>query len=126
MFSSYAGKAAEGLELARKAMRLNPHFPQWYVAQLGQIYFDARRYEEAVTAFKSLRNFDTIIACLYLAASHAQLGNVEEAHRAIARTLELDAGATLYKWGNVRMAPYKTAEDLDHFRDGLRKAGLLE
>ena len=126
MFSSYAGKVAEGLELARKAMRLNPHFPQWYVAQLGQIYFDARQYEEAITTLKSLRSLDTILSNLYLAASQAHLGHLGDAKKAIARALELDAGASMQKWGNVKMAPYKNAEDLEHFRDGLRKAGLPE
>lgn len=126
LFLSYAGRATEGLELAQKAMRLNPHFPQWYVAQLGQIYFDARRYEEAITAFRSLSNFDTIDVRPYLAASHAHLGHFEEARRAIARAIQLDGKATLAKWGSVRMAPYKSAEDLEHFRDGLRKAGLPE
>jgi adenylate cyclase len=124
LFSSYAGRATEGLELAQKAMRLNPHFPQWYVAQLGQIYFDARQYEEVITTLKSLRSLDTILSNLYLAASQAHLGLLEDAKKAIARALELDAEASMQKWGNVKMAPYLRLEDLEHFRDGLRKAGL--
>ena len=40
---SYAGRATEAIEWALKAMRLNPHEPEWYVMQLGQIYYDARQ-----------------------------------------------------------------------------------
>lgn len=125
-YLSYAGRAAEGIEAAHKAMRLNPHYPEWYVAQLGQIYFDARRYAEAVTALESLRSLDTINVRLYLAASHALLGHADEAQKAIVRVLELDTRATVQKRTNAKMAPYRNSEDLEHFGDGIRKAGLPE
>jgi len=121
---SYAGRAEEGLESVHKAMRLNPHYPEWYSMQLGQIYFDARQYEEAVATFESLRSLETIISCLYRAASHAAVVHTAEAQKAIGRVLELDPQATLQKWTSVKMAPYKDPKDLEHFRLNLRKAGL--
>ena len=48
---SYAGEAKEGVRLAQKAMRMNPHYPEFYTMQIGQIYFDARLYELAVAGF---------------------------------------------------------------------------
>ncbi|MDY0884679.1 adenylate/guanylate cyclase domain-containing protein [Dongia soli] len=98
----YAGRPKAALELAHKAMRLNPYCPEWYVAQLGQIYFDARQYEDAVTSLSGLRDLDTVPIHLILAASHAALDN-DAARQAIAHVLELD---------------------LAHFRNKLRKAGL--
>ncbi|MDH3688149.1 MAG: tetratricopeptide repeat protein [Gammaproteobacteria bacterium] len=125
-YLSYAGKAEEGLEIARKAMRLNPHYPEYYAAQLIQIYFDARQYEDAIATSESLRSFETTLQCLYLAASHGALGHTSEAQKAIERVLTLDSQATIQKWTDVKMAPYKNQEDLEHLRENLRKAGLPE
>src|SRR6185295_14787097 len=57
---SFAGRAKEGVEIVRKAMRLNPHYPEYWVMQFGPILFAARQYEEAVTTLESLRLLDTI------------------------------------------------------------------
>ncbi len=121
---SYAGRAEEGLESAHKAMRINAHSPQWFLMQLGQIYFDARQYEQAVTTLENLRSLETTLTRLYLAASHAALDQSSKAEEAIERVLELDPLATLEKWANVNLAPYADQKDLEHFRENLRKAGL--
>jgi len=121
---SYAGRAKEGLLSAYKAMRINAHCPEWFLMQLGQIYFDARQYEDAVAAFERLRTLETTLTRLYLAASHAALGQSSKAEEAIARVLELDPQATLEKWASVKLAPYADPSDLAHFRENLHKAGL--
>jgi adenylate cyclase len=121
---SYAGRAEEGLESAHKAMRINAHSPQWFLMQLGQIYFDARQYEQAVTTLENLRSLEMTLTRLYLAASHAALDQSSKAEEAIERVLELDPLATLEKWANVNLAPYADQKDLEHFRENLRKAGL--
>ena len=122
----YAGRAVEGLELVHKAIHLNPHYPEWYSLPLGQIYFDAHKYEEAVATFEGLLNLETTISCLYQAASYAALGQSSKAREAVVRTLELDPIATIEKWTSTRFAPNSGAKDLEHFREGLRKAGLPE
>jgi TolB-like protein/Tfp pilus assembly protein PilF len=121
---AYAGRAEDGLEAAHKAMRLNPHHPEWYVAQSVLIYHDARRYEAGLAAFARLRSFDTTLLRLYHAACTAALGRDSEAEAAIERVLQLDPEASLEKWTSPKMAPYKEREDLEHFRQNLRKAGL--
>ena len=121
---SYAGRAEDAIEAAHKAMRLNPHYPDWYVAQSVLIYHDARRYEDGLTAVARLRSFDTAFLRLYQAACAAALGRDGEARAAIERVLAFDPVASLEKWTNPKMAPYKRPEDLEHFRENLRKAGL--
>ena len=123
---SYAGRAAEGVQVVRKAMRLNPHHPEYWEMQFGPILFDARQYEEAIATLESLHSLDTIFAWLYLAASHAALGHEEQAHAAVARIIALDPSATLAQCTAPSMAPYKNPADLQHFRENLRKAGLPE
>ena len=123
---SYAGEAKEGVRLAQKAMRLNPHYPEFYTMQIGQIYFDARLYELAVAALESLRGEDTVLACLYLAASHAALNHTDDAKRAVKRALLVEPTAKRSKWASLELAPYKKALDLEHLRELLRRAGLPE
>lgn len=123
-YSSYAGKAEEGLVAAQKGMRLNPHYPDYYLVQLGQICFDGRQYEDAVAAFERSRSVQTTLSSLYLAASHAALGDAAKAKDAVRRALELDPRATLKKWTHVKMAPYGDPEYLQHYRENLRKAGM--
>ena len=83
-------------------------------------------YKEAVATFARLRNVDTPISCLYLAASLAAIENIEKAKQAIDRVLEHDPKATIQKWAQPKMAPYKIHADTEHFGQNLRKAGLAE
>jgi adenylate cyclase len=94
--------------------------------QLGQIYYDARRYDEAIAALESLRTNDTVYRRLYLAASHAAIGRTGEAQRAVERILQMDPEATIARRTTLEMAPYKDSGDLEHFRENLRRAGLRE
>jgi adenylate cyclase len=121
---SYAGRAEEGIECARKSMRLNPFHYEWYTSQLGQIYFDARRYDKASATFASLRSLESAIMRLYQAASLAAAGYQQQARKSVERALELDAAATLEKWTDPKLAPYADAADLEHLQQNLRRAGL--
>jgi adenylate cyclase len=121
---SYSGQAKEGVEMVRKAMRLNPHYPEYWLMQLGPIYFDARQYEDAVVTLESLRLLDTVGVQLYLAASHAALSHDDAARIAVSRVLGFDPDMTLQKCAAI--APYKELRDLEHLRKNLRKAGLPE
>jgi TolB-like protein/DNA-binding SARP family transcriptional activator/Tfp pilus assembly protein PilF len=105
-YFTYAGKAEEGAELIYQAMRINPHYPEYYLVQLGQVLFDAHNYDEAIATFARLRNVETPISCLYLAASQAALGNIDKAKEAIDRVLKHDPDATTEKWTQPRMTPY--------------------
>ncbi|TIW21761.1 MAG: tetratricopeptide repeat protein, partial [Mesorhizobium sp.] len=123
-FLSCAGKSAEGLETAKKAVRLNPHHPEWYTMLLGQIWFDQRRYDEAIAAVASLRTIDTVFCNLYVAASHAALGHTAEARAAVDHIMQMDPQATILGRTGPKATPYKNGEDLAHLRDNLLKAGL--
>ena len=127
---SFAGRAVEGVEVVHKAMRLNPHYPDYWIMQLGPIYFDARRYEDAVSTLEKLHSKlhskDTIGVQLYLAASHAALGHTDQARATMASVIRLDPLATLERLAPTFLAPYKNAPDRDHLRENLVKAGLPE
>ena len=98
----------------------------WYVMQLGSIYYDARRYKDAIETIESLRNFETIWTDFYLAASHAQIGHEMEARRALQGALKFDPQATIEGWITPENIPHKDPSYREHFAEGLRKAGLPE
>ena len=123
---NYIGRTEEAIEWALKAMRINPHHPEWYIMQLGPIYYDAHRYQDAIETIESLRNFETIWTDFYLAASHAQLGHQTEARQALQGALKLDPQATIEGWITSENVPYKDPSYAEHLREGLRDAGLPE
>ncbi len=47
-----AGRPEEAIGLIEKAMRLNPHYPPFYLFFLGEAYRLTGRYEEAIAAYK--------------------------------------------------------------------------
>ena len=123
---SFAGRAKEGVEVVHKAMRLNPHYPDYWIMQLGPIYFDARRYEDAISTLEGLQSLHAISVQLYLAASHAALGHADRAHAEVARVIALDPQATIKSCAPSLFAPYKQQSDREHLRENLLKAGLPE
>jgi len=54
------------------------------------------------------------------------LGHVELARAAVARVMGFDAQATIQSLAPTCLSPYKNAEDRDHLRHFLLKAGLPE
>jgi len=131
------GKPREAIGQVKFAMELNPHFPDWYRSILGWVFYFAREYEEAIQEIgKMVSPSDDEF--LILAVSHARLAQVLEEdedgrgadrHRERARfnidrflrkrpdwTVERQRGLSLFL----------TGDDLDHWLDGLRLAGLTE
>ena len=126
-FLCYAGRAEEGRVLALRAMKLNPYHPEYYLMQYVQVCFDARRYLEAIDTFERLHSISgTAMTALYLAASHAALGQDAKAKLAVERALEMDPSFSVAKCTSVPLAPYKDPADVAHLRENLLKAGLPE
>jgi TolB-like protein/Tfp pilus assembly protein PilF len=123
---SFSGRPEEGLAMALKAIKLNPHHPDWYIFQLAQLQFNARKYGDAIKATRRLREVDATIVQAYLAASYAALDYRADAERAIMRLLQLDPVASVERYTSPEMATYRLDADLRHFRDCLSKAGLQQ
>jgi adenylate cyclase len=115
------GRAEEGVELIIRAMRLNPHHPQWYIRSLGYALYYARRYDDAIVAYTRLRDRD--LSChLHLALSYAQLGQDSEAAAEAAEVLKLEPDFSARRFAEKDYYTYRPALEL--FFDGARKAAL--
>jgi TolB-like protein len=78
------GDPAEAIPLIERAMRLNPLAPPWYFGMQGRILFAAGRHAQAIAALgrSSPESPDVL---MFLALSHAAMGEAGEAARAAAR-----------------------------------------
>jgi adenylate cyclase len=120
---TWAGRAEEGIPLMLEAMRLNPHYPNWYLTSLADGYFALSRYEDMVD---TLEKVSEPYPHYYrrLAVGYAHLGRIEEARAALAKYRKGEPQASIEFL--VETMPFKRREDLDRFLDGMRKAGLPE
>lgn len=136
------GEHNEAIELAEKATRLNPYYPDWYNTFLGFTYFTAKRYEEAIATFKASGNvYPGDYA--WMAAAYAHMGNIDEA-RSVMDSFLKEAGPNPW-WREILhsaevvdrdptglltymtfMYPFKNSSDLEHLLTGLRMAGVPE
>lgn len=120
----YTGDPELGLQLVRKAMKLNPHYPYNYPFHLGQALYILGRYPEAIEAFNNglETNPGSERMHLWLAAAYAQSGNLDNAAWEVQQVLVLDPEFSLER---IRKSfPFKREQDMEHFLEGLRKAGF--
>jgi TolB-like protein/Tfp pilus assembly protein PilF len=118
------GQFSQALSWFQRATRLNPLHPVWYLFGIGEAYYGQRLYEQAIAPLCSgIHRFpNSITPRRHLAAVYAQMGRIEEAKSEIAKVLALDPCVTLELYR--RRIRYQRAEDLQHYLEGLQKAGL--
>jgi adenylate cyclase len=118
---TWLGRADEGIEWIRKAMRLNPYHPERFWSHLGRACFVARRYGEAVDALKCISQPDASQHAL-LAACHARLGDAAAA--ASHRRQALAQAPTMATEAHLATLHYRRAVDREHHRECLLAAGF--
>jgi TolB-like protein/Tfp pilus assembly protein PilF len=119
---AYAGDWERGCAIAEGAMRLNPHFPGWY--RLASIVNAYRKgdYREALDAALKIQMPGYFWTPVFCAAAYGQLGEREAARKAVAELLAIrpDFGSTVRE----EFGKWHEPELVEHWIDGLRKAGL--
>jgi predicted Zn-dependent protease len=123
---AYAGSPERGIELLTEAQRLNPEHPEESIRNLAQAYFFAHRYRDAIATLSKTTQRHRTSYWLYLAASHAQLDQIEKARAAVAEALKLDSTLTLAAEIKRREENGLARANAEHLRQALRKAGMPE
>ena len=124
------GKFGESRILMRKAMRLNPQYPAWYLSYLTRSYFHEGRYEEAVESGKQLLErarkgeFPPIAAHLYLCAACIEFGRREDATAHAEKVVKINPKFSIEN--HAKLNQFKNKSDFDRYLESLRKAGLPE
>jgi TolB-like protein len=111
------------LELVEHARRLSPVQPNWFCEPWGVALYQLRRYAEAADVFERATAKRPYIT-RYLAACHAQLGELTKAKAAAAESLRHEPNFSLTRW--LASEPYASEANLLHMAEGMRKAGLPE
>ena len=117
---AHSGRSTEAISLLENAMMLNPFYPDQYLWHLGGCYFNLKEYERAIEEIKKMNN--PAEGRRILAACYGHLGKVEEARLHAAKVMEAHPEFTLENWGAVQ--PDRNPDDVEHFIEGLRRAGL--
>jgi len=117
---TYADRADRAIDLLRRAMRLNPLYPDWYLWVLGDAYSCVGDYEAAIQTLKQMS--DQSEAHRLLASCHALLGQVGEAQLHAAQVKAIHPDFSIEHWRTV--PPFRSQEPLERFIHGLRLAGL--
>jgi adenylate cyclase len=118
---TWLGRAAEGVDWIRQAMRLNPYHPARFWGHLGRALFVARRYGEAIAAINRISPLDASHHAL-LAASHAGNGDAAGARSHAAQVLKLTPDFTVK--AHMATMHYWQAANEEHHRALLLRAGL--
>ena len=122
----YTGEPQKGLDMLEIASRLNPLHPSNYPFHKGQALFILKRYEEAVKAFEFGLNQNPTSQRLrvWLAATYAQMGFIEEAKWEAAEILSEDPNFSPVNLETI--FPFQNSEDLQAFNLALSKAGFRD
>jgi tetratricopeptide (TPR) repeat protein len=121
-----SGRPERSLELIKKAMRLCPVYPSWYLWALGTACRQLSRNESAIGAFEETIKLspDHLAPHVGLASTLGELGRQEEAKRSVSEILRIDPEFSIKKYSEG--LSYKNPADLARFEDGLRRSGLPE
>jgi TolB-like protein/Tfp pilus assembly protein PilF len=119
-----SGQSGKALELIKRAMRLCPIYPSWYLNVLGMTYRLLGQNETAVSAFKeSIKGNNAFFAPhVGLASTLGELGWEKDARKSVTNILRINPDFSIKKY--VRELSYRDPAELTRFEDGLRKVGL--
>jgi adenylate cyclase len=126
------GRFDDAIRLVKKAMRLHPCYPAYYLLWLGGAYRMTGRYEEALTVYNQLLDrsrkgeFPILSAHLCLAETYAAFGKEEEARNHADEVLRINPLFSLKEINKILSFRYKDPAHLERRLNALRKAGIPE
>src|SRR5215467_12980594 len=122
----YAGQPDKAITLAEKGIRLSPTDPRLFIwlPALAGAHYQLGNYQKAIEVGRRswTLNRHWPAGLRYVVAGMGQLGRLEEARAALAELKGLDPDLGFVEGILTRL--YRDREGVDHFLDGLRKAGF--
>ena len=126
---AWLGEPKAAIERFARGMRLTPvgfHIRGMRVGMAHAHFFLGEDDKAASWAGLALQDNPDFQSGLRIsAASNAMAGQLEQAHKSLARLRQLHPALRVSKLKGV-LGPYRRAEDLARYEEGLRRAGLPE
>jgi adenylate cyclase len=123
---SKCGQPERAIERIRKAMRLCPVYPLWFLSVLGQVLRVLGRTDEAISAYTEMikRYPDSLEGQVGLAELLGRTDQTAAAKTVAAEVLRINPDFTISEYvGNLS---YRDPAEITRFEEGLSKAGLPE
>ena len=119
------GQTARGVELVERAVRLDPARIDTYRWRQRNVYFNARRFEEAAAAAEAI-DYDDYYTRFWNTLIYAELGRAAELQRWRAKLLEIDPDFSAERefWRHGDFLLPEAAAERALFLDAVAKAGL--
>jgi adenylate cyclase len=118
---SHNGAPEQALKRLDHAFGLNSDLAQWHQSSYIVAYFNARRYEDAVAVWEKLDQ-PPVYFYRWIAAAFAHLGREDEAQETARKYLETYPNFDITE--HLSRMPFRLEEDLAHYAEGLKLAGL--
>ncbi len=116
----------DALSEIRAALRLNPHFPPYYLNFHGRILYSVGRFGDALQPLErgAIAMPMNSSVQLLLAATYVELGRLVEARVTVGKALAASPG---YRLSEVHYSvPYSDPQKLERYLGALRTAGMPE
>lgn len=123
----FAGDARRAIDVIKDYVRLDPLHVPLASAILGFAHYMLKQYAQALPMLRDCvsRAPEIRTGHVFLAATYAQMGQLEQARAEVAEIMRLDPNYTMGRVAR-QTAVFRNAKDDEHYYDGLRKSGLPE
>jgi adenylate cyclase len=120
----FAGEPTRAIQALEAHIRLDPFYEPYAPGAWGFACYILKRYAEALPRLRECvsRAPNMRAARVWLAATYAQLGQLDNARAEAAEILRIDPCYTVNE--SIIVLTLKRSDDTEHVADGLRKAGL--
>lgn len=120
---TFSGRPTEAIASIRKAFQLDPSLPPGFHTYLAEAHYAAGQSREALGELAAVSQ-PAFRALIYKAASHAALGQLEDARAAAVELQKFSSGTSL---ASLRHEfPFQADTDRERMLLDLRKAGMPE
>jgi adenylate cyclase len=120
----YVDRADEAVPILKKAIRLDPHTPGWYMHVLAAAYRDIQKYEDAMKWGEKAvqQNPKNVLSRVILCSIYSLVGQMDKARDQAKEIMRLNPKFSVDRF--ARTDPQKNQVVKKRYIDALRKAGL--
>jgi adenylate cyclase len=121
----FVDRQEEAIVAMKKAMRLAPFYPRWFLGTLGASYFAAGQYEEAEKALKQYNQDmpDRPRTHAWLAVTYSLTGREDLARDHVEQALSINPAFSIEEWRKL-FAQWKNREKVERILNIARKLGI--